>query len=168
MIEKIWLGVRSLAMTVLFPGTVAVYIPYRMLKPINIQGPKIWSLTQYGALLVMGFGLVILFTCIWEFARFGRGTLSPFDEPRKLVVRGLYRYVRNPMYVGVALVLLGESCFFWSGRLLTYTGFCFIIANVLIMGYEEKRLRFKFGEEYERYREYVGRWIPGRPYEDSG
>jgi protein-S-isoprenylcysteine O-methyltransferase Ste14 len=168
MLKQLWLAVRSLAMTVLFPGTVTAYIPYRMLRPLHIPTPNSWFLQQYGALLVLSFGLAILFKCIWEFAHFGRGTLAPFDEPRKLVVRGLYRYVRNPMYVGVLLVLLAESWFFWSSRLLAYTGFCFIIANVFIMGYEEHRLRFKFGKEYERYCHHVRRWIPGRPYQESG
>ena len=107
-------------------------------------------------------------TVYLEFARFGKGTLAPFDETQKLVVVGLYRYVRNPMYVGVMLILLGESWFFWSGRLLAYSGFCFIMSNILVMGYEERRLRYKYGEGYRRYCRHVGRWILGTSYGNVG
>ena len=155
-------------MIVLFPGTVTVYIPYRLLAPCIISGPNSWSLTQFAALLLLSIGAVILFRSIWSFALIGKGTLAPFDETQRLIVVGLYRYVRNPMYVGVILILLAESLFFWSTTLLTYTAFCFVIANVLIIGYEENRLRFKYGDEFRQYSEHVGRWIPGKPYDHAG
>ena len=159
MLGKRWLAIRSIAMTILFPGTVAFYIPYRILAPVDMPGPSGWSFGQYGAILVVGVGLAILLRCVWEFAHLGRGTLAPFDEPRKLVIRGLYRYVRNPMYVGVVLILVGESWFFWTSALLMYTGLFFVLANLFVIGYEEHRLRAKFGDEYEQYRRDVGRWI---------
>ena len=155
-------------MIVLFPGTVAAYIPYRLLAPIELQSLSQWSLSQYLAAIFILFGIGILLTCIWLFARVGKGTLAPFDETRKLIVVGLYRYVRNPMYVGVTLILLGESWLFWSIRLLGYTGVVFAIFNVLIIGYEENRLRFKYGDEYRQYCSSVGRWIPGRSYQAAG
>jgi len=153
-------------MTILFPGTVVGYIPFRFLVPSSIPGPGVWSASQYVAASVIGVGLAILLRCVWEFAHYGRGTLAPFDEPRKLVVQGLYRYVRNPMYVGVLLILLGESWFFWSRQLLVYTVLFFVAATILVMAYEELRLRSKFGIEYEQYCRKVGRWVPGRPYRD--
>ena len=168
MLAKLWLFTRSLAMTILFPGTVAIYIPYRLLVPISLPSLSTWYLTHYAGAILMASGAAILLKCIWEFATFGKGTLAPFDETKKLVVIGLYRYVRNPMYVGVVLILLGESWFFWSGRVLAYSGFCFIIANILVMGYEEHRLRHKYGEDYRGYCKHVGRWIPGSPYQDAG
>jgi protein-S-isoprenylcysteine O-methyltransferase Ste14 len=155
-------------MIVLFPGTVAVYIPYRLLAPFSLSGPDQWSLTQFVAVLLLSIGAVILFKSIWSFARVGKGTLAPFDETQKLIVVGLYRYVRNPMYIGVITILLAESWFFWSIRLLTYTAFCFVVANILIIGYEENRLRYKYGDEFRHYCEYVGRWIPGEPYDHAG
>ena len=101
-------------MIVLFPGTVTVYIPYQLLSPINVFEPKSWSSPQYMAALLLIIGAAILLKSIWSFARVGKGTLAPFDETKKLIVVGLYRYVRNPMYVGVILILLAESLFFWS------------------------------------------------------
>lgn len=158
--DAILLAIRSVAMTVLFPGTVAGYLPYRILSPLTIPGLNEWSWVHYAGAGASVVGAVVLLWCIWEFAHRGRGTLAPFDEPRKLVVQGLYRYVRNPMYVGVMLILVGEALFFRSSDLLLYTIFFFVAFNVVVMRYEEPRLRFKFGVEYERYCQQVGRWIP--------
>ena len=152
-------------MIILFPGTVTVYIPYRLLEPFTIPPFVSWSVTQFLAVPLMIIGAGILLMSVWSFARTGRGTLAPFDETNKLIVVGLYRYVRNPMYVGVMIILLAQSAFFWSSTLLSYTAFCFVIANVLIVGYEENRLRHKYGDEYRQYCAHVGRWIPGRPYD---
>jgi protein-S-isoprenylcysteine O-methyltransferase Ste14 len=98
------------------------------------------------------------------FGKFGKGTLSPLDPARHLVINGLYRYVRNPMYVGVMIILAGEAVWFWSLTLVLYAIVVFVLFNVFIIIYEEPYLRKQFGESYDRYRERVGRWIPGRPY----
>ena len=164
MVANLWLLIRNLAMIVLFPGTVVVYIPYRLLGAYPSPELTSLSLTQYLAVLLLMIGAAILFKSIWSFAYVGRGTLAPFDETRKLIVVGLYRYVRNPMYVGVLLILLGESWLFRSAALLAYTGFCFLVANILIIGYEENRLRHKYGDEFREYCKHVRRWIPGKPY----
>lgn len=166
MLENLWLFIRNLAMIILFPGTVTAYIPYRILAPAEVPSPLTWSLPQYAASLVLIIGAAILLMSIWSFARVGKGTLAPFDETRKLVVVGLYRYVRNPMYVGVLMILLAESWFFWSGRLLAYAGICFVIANLIVVGYEENRLKYKYGDEFRRYCAQVGRWIPRIPHEN--
>ena len=155
-------------MIILFPGVVTVYIPYRILAPVVVPSPDSWSLPQYAATLVLIVGVTILLVSIWSFARVGKGTLAPFDETKKLIVIGLYRYVRNPMYLAVVMILLAESWFFWSSRLLTYAGICFVVANLIVIGYEENRLRFKYGDEFRRYCAHVGRWIPGRPYDNAG
>ena len=120
------------------------------------------------ASLLLAIGASILLRSIWSFAHVGKGTLAPFDETQKLIVVGLYRYVRNPMYVGVMLILLAQSWFFWSSTLLSYTGFCFIVANIIVIGYEENRLRHKYGDEFREYCRHVGRWIPGKPYHLAG
>ena len=101
-------------MIVLFPGTVVVYIPYRLLDTNPDPDLTSLSLAQYMAVLLAAVGIAILFKSIWSFAYVGRGTLAPFDETKKLIVVGLYRYVRNPMYVGVFLILLGEALFYRS------------------------------------------------------
>jgi len=112
-------------------------------------------------------GTAILLRCIRDFAVVGRGTLSPIDAPRKLVVAGLYRYVRNPMYVGVTMVLVGEVLFFKSLALLEYTVVWFGVVNLFVLFYEEPTLKRRFGESYDRYRRSVGRWIPGRRFDTT-
>lgn len=168
MLSNLWLGVRILAMVALFPGTVTIYIPYRILGGLALPTIAAWSTAHYVGTLLVIVGTVILLHCVWSFARVGRGTLAPFDETKKLVVVGLYRYVRNPMYVGVTIILLGEAIFFWSNALLAYSALMFVLFNLLIIGFEEHRLRYKYGDEYRRYCRAVGRWLPGRPYEDAG
>ena len=115
---------------------------------------------QWSGLACIAAGTILLLACIWEFARRGRGTLSPADPPRHLVVSGLYRFVRNPMYMSVTLVVLGEVILTFSRPLLAYWVIWFVIVNLFVMGYEEPTLRDQFGDEYDRYLRNVGRWIP--------
>ena len=142
------------------PGTVAVYVPLFLFPHAAPDSLVRWVIA---AMLWLAGGSIYLW-CLWDFATFGRGTPAPIDPPRELVVRGLYRYSRNPMYIGVILILLGEALFFQSGRLLLYAGLFFGAANIFVVGYEEQRLRTKFGKAYEYYCRDVGRWVPGRPY----
>ena len=95
-----------------------------------------------------------------EFARSGRGTLSPVDPPRHLVVRGLYRYVRNPMYLSVTAIVLGEVPLTRSSALAIYWAVWFACVNLFVIGYEEPTLRRQFGASYEEYARRVGRWLP--------
>ena len=168
MLAAFWLTIRNLTAIALFPGIVVVYIPYRLLNGAAIPGPLDWSMSQYAAALVATIGAAIPCRSIWSFAFVGRGTLAPFDETQVLIVEGFYRFVRNPMYIAVMLILLAQSMFFWSTVLLSYAGICFVVANILVIGYEENRLRHKYGNEYRKYCEHVGRWIPGRPYHHGG
>jgi protein-S-isoprenylcysteine O-methyltransferase Ste14 len=111
-------------------------------------------------LAAIGIGVVLLGACIWEFAQRGRGTLAPVDPPRELVVQGLYRYVRNPMYLSVTVIVLGEALLIESKPLLVYWAVWFVAANLFVIGYEEPTLRRRFGVAYERYTQSVGRWLP--------
>ena len=153
------LVLRSIFFALLLPGTATLLIPYFILSR---RGVPHWDAIGFAGLVATLVGASILIRCIVDFARLGRGTLAPVDPPKELVVRGLYRYVRNPMYVGVVLVLLGESTLFRSTDLLLYTGVFFLIVNLFVMLYEEPTLRARFGESYEQYRRTVGRWIPRR------
>jgi protein-S-isoprenylcysteine O-methyltransferase Ste14 len=153
------LVLRSIFFALLLPGTVTLLLPYFILSRRAV--PQ-WDAIGLAGLVATLVGATILIWCIADFARVGRGTLAPVDPPKALVIRGLYRYVRNPMYVGVVLVLLGESALFRSGSLLLYTGIWFLIVNLFVMLYEEPTLRARFGESYEHYRRSVGRWIPRR------
>src|SRR5512133_2491849 len=105
---SIALALRSLAWTILIPGVVAGYVPWRFFGLSRAQ-PDLRAPAHVLGLLCMLLGAALLLACIFEFARSGCGTLSPLDPPRRLVVRGLYRYVRNPMYLAVTTILLGET-----------------------------------------------------------
>jgi len=155
----IWLAIRSVAWTVLLPGLVAGYVPWRFFGLAHVQ-VRLWNPIHGLGLACSGLGAVLLATCIWEFARSGRGTLAPVDPPRELVIRGLYRYVRNPMYLSVSLIVLGEFLLTSSRSLLAYWAVWFAAVNVVVIAYEEPTLRRRFGEAYEHYAKQVGRWLP--------
>jgi protein-S-isoprenylcysteine O-methyltransferase Ste14 len=157
------LALRSLFFTIVVPGTVAVLIPYLIVSRggARLGGP--WTTAQLLSLAPLAMGATILLWCIWDFAAKGRGTLAPIDPPKQLVVQGLYRYVRNPMYLGVLLLLLGEAAFFRSTALLQYSLAWFVVVNLVVVLYEEPSLRSRFGDSYDRYRHSVHRWLPTRP-----
>jgi len=154
-----WLALRSIVWTALLPGVFAGYVPLRFFGLARVH-VSLTNPVHLLGLLAIGVGAALLVTCIWEFARSGRGTLSPVDPPRQLVVRGLYRYVRNPMYLSVTVIVLGELLLTGSRALLVYWAIWFVAVNVFIMGYEEPTLRRRFGDSYERYTRDVRRWLP--------
>lgn len=156
---SIGLTLRSLLWFALLPGVLAGYVPWRYFGlrevSLDLRQPLHW-----GALIAMAMGTVLLASCILEFARRGRGTLSPVDPPRTLVVQGPYRYVRNPMYLAVTAIVLGEVLLTRSGGLLIYWMIWFAAANIFILAYEEPTLHRQFGAAYDRYSDNVRRWIP--------
>jgi protein-S-isoprenylcysteine O-methyltransferase Ste14 len=158
-VPAVVLALRSLLWTILLPGVVAGYVPWRYFGLSTAQISWSDPLDVLGVALAAG-GILLLAACIFEFARSGRGTLSPVDPPRHLVVRGLYRYVRNPMYLAVTLILLGEAALLHSLDLVIYWACFFALANVFVIVYEEPYLRSRFGVSYEAYTKQVGRWIP--------
>jgi protein-S-isoprenylcysteine O-methyltransferase Ste14 len=141
---------------------MAGYVPWRFfgLRGVHLELHKP---THLMGLAGIGAGTALLAMCIWEFARRGRGTLAPVDPPRELVVHGLYRYVRNPMYLSVTAILLGEVLLTQSHGLFTFWAVWFVAVNLLVIGYEEPTLRRKFGASYEAYAESVHRWLPSFP-----
>ena len=156
---------RQLLSVLLLPTSVAIVIP--ALLVIGYGTKTGWGLPGALAALpvVAGIGSLALgLRLMWEtiglFGRVGEGTLAPWDPTRKLVVRGPYRRVRNPMITGVGLVLLGESAILGSPSILAVFGF-FALANfIYIPLIEEPGLVARFGTEYEDYRRAVPRWIP--------
>lgn len=148
---------------VLVPGTVAGYIPYQLLQRPALPALVNFGLFHWLAAVVMALGISGLLWCGWHFATEGRGTPAPFDPPKTLVVRGPYHWVRNPMYVSVITVLLGEAMFFRSIALLGYLALFWGIVNLFVMLYEEAALRDQFGESYNDYCRRVWRWIPRPP-----
>lgn len=153
-------ALKTLIFTVIMPGTVTIYIPYWLLSSPSTPAPLPIGVWRYWGLLPMLLGAAIYFWCAWDFTFAGKGTPAPIDPPKELVVRGLYKYVRNPMYLGVLTLLIGEALFFASRQLFIYAGAIFLLFNLFIRFYEEPALRQKFGESYRRYCETVPRWMP--------
>jgi protein-S-isoprenylcysteine O-methyltransferase Ste14 len=151
------LFLKNMLFTIIIPGTVAVYIPLIIMRGTVITSPPL--LLVIGILLMVVGGSIYAWT-VWDFASYGRGTPLPIDAPIKLVVRGLYQYIRNPMYLGVILVILGWSAIFASGWLLIYALVVWVVMNLFVSFYEEPQLKMLFGTEYEAYRAAVRRWVP--------
>lgn len=118
-VVSVWLVVRSLLWTILLPGFFAGYVPWRYFG-LNRVRLDVMNAGHVLGLLCIVVGATLLGACIFEFARSGRGTLSPVDPPRHLVIRGLYRYVRNPMYLSVTIIVLGEVLVTRSSALVVY------------------------------------------------
>lgn len=114
---------------------------------------------HYVGTILFLLGLAIMLWCIISFAIMGRGTLSPLDPTNRLVVSGPYHFSRNPMYVGVMLMLLGEAIYFQDVNLWIYALVVFIVFNIFIVLFEEPRLKYDFGEEYQLYCQKVKRWL---------
>jgi len=155
---SLFLFLKNLLFSVLVPGTVAVYVPVFAFPHAALR----FSTSSIAAALLLLFGASIYLWCIWDFASFGRGTPAPIDPPRHLVIRGLYRYSRNSMYVGVLSVIFGWSLLFESESVAFYglcVGACF---HLFVLIYEEPQLRRIFGPDYDEYCSRVGRWLAFR------
>lgn len=127
-----------------------------------------WSVAP---VVLMIAGGSIMLRCIWDFAWTGRGTPMPLDPPRHLVVTGLYRYVRNPMYVGMGIFLTGEALLLpaITREMFLLAGAAWIVVTAFIVLYEEPSLRTLFGDDYIEYSRHVRRWIPRlTPYDKPG
>ena len=149
---------RTVIFTIVVPGFWTVLMPYWLL-PRGVR-PQLGGAGAFGVLL-MGLGAALYFlTAFWGFAVRGQGTPAPIDPPKKLVVVGPYRLVRNPMYWAVALVILGEAALFRSIALVVEAILLFTAASLFVLLYEEPALRRKFGAEYDEYCGRVPRWVP--------
>jgi protein-S-isoprenylcysteine O-methyltransferase Ste14 len=109
---------------------------------------------------LIAVGLLLMFRTISLFATVGQGTLAPWDPPQRLVARGPYRHVRNPMISGVVFILLGEATLLGSLPLFTWFLVFFALNAVFIPLIEERDLERRFGADYRRYKENVPRWLP--------
>ncbi len=133
------------------------YVPLAFCR----SGPRAeMGALSYLALILWPLGSIGVLWCFWDFTYRGRGTPLPTDPPKELVVSGLYRYVRNPIYVSVILILLGHFLWFGFWSLLAYTGLAFVGTHLFVTLYEEPHLRRRFGITYEDYLHRVPRWLP--------
>jgi protein-S-isoprenylcysteine O-methyltransferase Ste14 len=126
------------------------------------KGVKLEPRPGITACLLMAAGAAIMLRCVWDFAWTGRGTPAPFDPPRRLVVKGLYRWVRNPMYVGMGVFLAGEALLLpmIAKEMFAMIAVLWVVVTAFILVYEEPTLRRLFSEDYAEYCRNVRRWLP--------
>ena len=150
------LFLKNLAFTIVAPGTAAFLIPWLI---VGGKRTDLGFMTLVSTLFFI-LGSAIYFWCLWDFATVGRGTPAPIDAPKKLVTRGLYQYSRNPMYIGVLILILAWATSFKAVILLVYMLIVGLAFHTFVILYEEPHLRKLFGESYFNYCARVPRWLP--------
>jgi len=153
---------KSALFTILVPGTVVVVVPRAILSGANGHRSPSLGLLIGGAVVFLA-GLALYLICLAGFVRHGHGTPSPTDPPRRLVVRGPYRYSRNPMYLAVLSMVFGEAACFGSLPLGLYAAILTLAFHVFVIRYEEPTLARLYGADYKAYRRSVPRWFGRRP-----
>ena len=149
------LFLRALAALLVLPGTFAGVIPALIVSNDRSRGSGV----PFGWIPLL-LGLFTLLWCVRDFYVAGKGTLAPWDPPKQLVVVGLYRFVRNPMYVGIVMLLIGWALVTGSPWLGAYTLFFVIAFHLRVTLYEEPRLRNQFAKDWIAYVNAVPRWFP--------
>jgi len=153
-----FLALKILLFTLLVPGAVLIYVPYWLLSDPNSNLPQAnlaWALPS-GLFIILG--LAIYLRCAWDFAVEGSGTPAPIDPPKTLVVSGLYRRTRNPMFQGVLMLLMAECVLFADPALLIYAGSIALFFHITVVFREEPDLASRFGASYKLYCRQVPRW----------
>ncbi len=159
MVGRLSLIVRNVLFSIVVPGAGGVYVPWLILTRHGaFPAPAAWY-----AIAVIAVGVALYCWCVWAFAAIGRGTPGIWDAPRLVVAAGPYEWVRNPIYIAALLIVSGEAWLFLSAAVLLYSAALAVAFHLLVIGYEEPRLRARFGEPYETYRRTVHRWVPRRP-----
>lgn len=156
--QRAFVFVRSAIVSALFVSLWTWFVPrwFAASKGVSLQVD--WN----AGLVPVVAGALLMLSCVWEFAWTGRGTPAPFDPPRRLVVRGPYRWVRNPMYIGMGLFLIGEAFLLpqITREMLILVAALWGAVSLFILVYEEPTLRHLFGADYENYTRNVRRWLP--------
>jgi protein-S-isoprenylcysteine O-methyltransferase Ste14 len=156
------IAARASLFAVLAPGSVTVLGPSLILQAERGTSLPVGPARFVGVGPIV-IGATVLTWCIVDFVRSGRGTPAPWDAPRHLVTRGVYRVVRNPMYVGIVCTLVGEALLFRSAWILGYATVVWLVFHLFVTVYEEPALRRQFGRGYVEYCASVKRWIPRPP-----
>jgi protein-S-isoprenylcysteine O-methyltransferase Ste14 len=151
---------RAITYSTLFVAFLLIYLPTRVLARSGISRPLLIEWPQIVGMIIATAGALIAAWCIFTFVWIGSGTPAPFDPPRRLVIRGPYRFVRNPMYIGATLALTGAALCYESFSLFTYGCGFLLVCHLFVVSYEEPKLQRTFGAEYEGYRRSVRRWFP--------
>ena len=151
---------KTILFIVAVPGSTIILVPYYLLSSgYELFSPNLGVLRFIGVLPFL-IGATIALWCIWDFMFTGLGTPAPIDPPKKLVKKGTYRFVRNPIYVGATLILIGEILLFESTVLFLYAIFVVLVFHLFVTCHEEPVLKRKFGDSYTDYFNSVPRWIP--------
>jgi protein-S-isoprenylcysteine O-methyltransferase Ste14 len=159
-VRKARAAVGSLVFLVLVPGVVAGLVPW-WLTGWRFQNPlPYWLPLRVGGLILLAAGVVVLLQAFVRFVVEGLGTPAPVAPTERLVVGGLYRYVRNPMYLAVAAIIVGQALALGQPILLLYGGAFAVAVAAFVHWYEEPTLRRRFGDQYEAYRRAVPAWWP--------
>jgi protein-S-isoprenylcysteine O-methyltransferase Ste14 len=159
----------SLVFFVLAPGIVAGLVPWGLTGWRVRQPLPYWVPLRVAGLILLAAGVAALLHAFWRFVVEGLGTPAPVAPPERLVVGGLYRYVRNPMYLAVAATIVGQALALGQTLLLLYAAAFAVAVVAFVRSYEEPRLRRQFGEQYETYRRSVPAWWPRRhPWDATG
>ncbi len=155
--SKLGAVLKTLLFTIALPCSLTAWIPLFLLVPER----KLWhSPAGWFGWVLIAVGALIYFVCAFDFSVEGRGTPAPIDPPKKVIAGHLYRYTRNPMYVGVLTVLVGEALLLRSEALLGYAAIVAVGFHLFVMLYEEPALTRKFGDPYREYCRRVPRWLP--------
>jgi protein-S-isoprenylcysteine O-methyltransferase Ste14 len=157
MATRLFALIRSIFFAILFVSLWTWFVPRWM-----AAGRPLVSVVTLPAGVLMAIGGAIMVWCVFEFGWTGHGTPMPLDPPRKLVVRGAYRWVRNPMYVGMGLFLTGEALALptITRGMLILVIVLWVIVTLFVVAYEEPTLRASFGDDYRNYCAHVRRWLP--------
>jgi protein-S-isoprenylcysteine O-methyltransferase Ste14 len=167
-VRKARAAVGSLVFLVLVPGVVAGLVPW-WLTGWRVQDPlPYWVPLRVGGLNLLAAGVVVLLQAFVRFVVEGLGTPAPVAPTERLVVGRLYRYVRNPMYLAVAAIIVGQALALGQAILLLYAGAFAVAVAAFVHWYEEPTLRRRFGDQYEAYRRAVPAWWPRRDPWDAG
>jgi protein-S-isoprenylcysteine O-methyltransferase Ste14 len=160
LMRKVLALLGSAVFLVIAPGFVAGLVPW-WIDHWQVEAP-FFGLTvfRFAGSLLVALGLIGLLNSFARFALQGLGTPAPVFPTRHLVVSGLYRYVRNPMYVAVAMTIFGQALIFGSVSLMEYGAIVWLLFHLFVLLYEEPTLRTTFGAEYESFCAEVPRWIP--------
>jgi protein-S-isoprenylcysteine O-methyltransferase Ste14 len=153
----VWL--RATIFILLAPGSVAGWLPWYVAGSPRAPWSVAHGWWRAGAVLTL-IGWAVLLWCARDFALRGRGTPAPYDAPRSLVTSGLYRYLRNPMYVAVLTAILGQAIWYRSASVALYAVIIALCCHTFVMLYEEPRLTSLFGDAYTEYCRRVPRWLP--------
>lgn len=157
-----WLSLKSALYLGAFLLVAAGWLPLRIFER-RPHLPAAWALPQFVGVALALLALGVLATCVTIFVKRGRGTIAPFDPPVKFVRRGPYKWVRNPIYLALLVLVAGQALFFASWHITVYWVCLACALHLFVVTYEEDALRRQFGAMYEDYKREVSRWLPRQP-----